>query len=486
MTTNGQITLGSYDGDTLCFGSSKKISFTDGNTNSYFYNNSTTSSIDEPRLEPNLLPNASNISTFTYDFWVKPEKTIGLPNVNNTCTNNWDLYYSQSNWALMATHGGSSYYGIGVSVGTNGICVGEHKANLLTSRITYQNNLSGWNHIALSVRTDSMFLYLNGSLIGARGVNCQSLPRLLTNTFAQGFLNPSNVYNQAGAFIGGLDEIRVWNGSLSASQINYIKDKKLSNSLPNLIYYVNFDNGFNKTFGSHGTQTMGVFGYSNANIIMGGVNLNSFSGNSISNLTQSSTTYYYNGSVVTNPFYVQINNSINNVQVQGICGFDTTYSNTITIYGKNCCSADTNYINVYDTIQVPYYYDVPVMVYDTTYVTIYDTIRVNVYDTLFIDFNKWGYGTNGILNINVETIKVYPIPTMGSLGLNIDVNGLANSNYQHLFYSLYNNVGQVVYSGQILNQLTTLNISTLSSGAYTLQFYDNSSQIATKQIVITN
>ena len=166
---------------------------------------------------------------------------------------------------------------------------------------------------------------------------------------------------------------------------------------------------------------------------------------------------------------------------------DTIYvHDTITIV--NCQYYDTTYtnINVYDTIQVPYYYDVPVMIYDTTYVNIYDTIRVNVYDTLFIDFNKWSLATSGGYNITTETIKVYPIPTMGSLGLNIDVGNLLNSNVQGAQYVLYNSSGQVIYTNGITSQLTTLNISNLSSGNYTLQLMDSSGYMVTKQIVITN
>jgi hypothetical protein len=500
MSAHAQITLNGCGNDTLCFGSSKQISFTgsSGGQNKYFYTNTIPSTTTgEPRLEPNLHPNVANISTFSYDFWVKPEKAIALPSVNNSCTNNWALHDNVCNWAIMAQHGNvypnATYYGVGLSVGTNGICVGEHKANLLTSRITYSATINGWNHVGLTVRTDSMFLYLNGNLVGQRAIDvCPSTPRYMTSAFAQGWLNPAPL-NTGGAFKGGLDEIRIWDIALTGSQYNTIMNKKFTSSVSNLIYYISFDNGYTKTSGSEGSTTVNTVGFDNTNIVNGGVSLTNVSGTTINSLTPVTTTYYYNSTAVTSPFYVPINNLVNNIQIYGISGVDTVYSNTLTYYGKDCHIYDT--IQVYDTTythiidSIPFYYDVPVMIYDTTYVTIYDTIIVhqNVYDTLFIDFDKWGYNsTTGMTNLGVEVIKVYPIPTMGAMGLKIDIGSIFGSNGQAIFYELRNSNGQLIYGGQISSQITTLNISSFSNGVYTLQIYDNSGQIETKKVVISN
>lgn len=168
---------------------------------------------------------------------------------------------------------------------------------------------------------------------------------------------------------------------------------------------------------------------------------------------------------------------------------DTMYiHDTITIV--NCQYYDTTYVNVYDTIQVPFYYDAPIYVYDTinvydtirvdvydtiyVNVNVYDTIRINVYDTLFIDFKY----TNDIPSIPTEYIKVYPNPVMGSMALNIDVGDLSyfNSPNQFTQYVLMNDLGQCVHIGPITNQLTSLNIDNLSSGTYVIYFTNNLGQ----------
>ena len=154
---------------------------------------------------------------------------------------------------------------------------------------------------------------------------------------------------------------------------------------------------------------------------------------------------------------------------------DTMYIHDTTII-VNCKYYDTitTHINVYDTI--------------TTHINVYDTTHINVYDTLFIDYSKMNYNTtNSVFEKVVETIKVYPTPTLGSITLNVD----KGDTYVY-DYKLSNSQGAIVLKGRLSDKITSIDIKSLSSGIYYLQIDDLffttqlPPQIITKKIVITN
>jgi hypothetical protein len=206
---------------------------------------------------------------------------------------------------------------------------------------------------------------------------------------------------------------------------------------------------------------------------------------------------FYNR-VLTNNEVASIYQTSGNYDLEKV---DTMYiHDTITIV--NCQYYDTTYVNVYDTIQVPFYYDAPIYVYDT--INVYDTIRVDVYDTIYVNVNVYDtiqvtdtllidWRTIGLYNnttIEVfKDIKVYPIPTQKML--TIDIGDMIQSYYYstivQLDYYIYNQYGALVMGGQLTQGKTDIDVGNLSSGNYKLVLDDHVWNLpTTKNIVIVN
>jgi hypothetical protein len=142
--------------------------------------------------------------------------------------------------------------GVGLSVGTNGIIVGEHSDDILVSRLSYSVAITGWVHVAVVYRTDSIFLFLNGSMVRSRQIPCTD-ERTVSSTLA------GSCYSQK--FKGDIDEYRLWDISLSPQEVSQAADKKLLNAVYGLRYYASFDGGkFERTLGDLGDQNMTACG----------------------------------------------------------------------------------------------------------------------------------------------------------------------------------------------------------------------------------
>lgn len=146
--------------------------------------------------------------------------------------------------------------------------------------------------------------------------------------------------------------------------------------------------------------------------------------------------------------------------------FDTLYT-IVTLY-------DTLYTNieVYDTI----YTDITI--YDTLYtnVTLYDTIYTSVTDTLIIDV------PTGLEEPNeYGTWLMYPNPANDALTIDFGEISLCEG------YSLviYNSVGQLVYSTNVLNQMEVVDVSTWADGTYLISVInDTGTEVETKTLII--
>ncbi len=101
--------------------------------------------------------------------------------------------------------------GAGISVGTNGITVYEHSDDYMPPIAVYSATIgSGWNHIIVVYTNKQPKIYLNGALVRTG----------LTS-------NKTNVYGSFagiggggwGYFNGSIDDVMVWNSSLTADKI---------------------------------------------------------------------------------------------------------------------------------------------------------------------------------------------------------------------------------------------------------------------------
>lgn len=198
---------------------------------------------------PDDLP--SFYDNFSFECWVNPTATIVLAPESTSGTQGT----SGERYALYPTWGGSNNSitgpanpdaGAGLSVGTNGIAVYEHGASYLTPLLVWTGSVSGWTHIAVVYNNKQPSLYINGVFVKT---GLTSLKNRVYPSLGQW---PGNQYNLSGGIGGGnygyfngqIDEFRLWDVALSATQIstNY---NKIIQPLPatNLYAYYRFDEG---------------------------------------------------------------------------------------------------------------------------------------------------------------------------------------------------------------------------------------------------
>jgi YD repeat-containing protein len=144
---------------------------------------------------------------FAITFWanprsaheIDPEGTTGVSGVSGQRYAFGPLNY-----------GTTSEVGAGVSVGTNGVSVYEHGAGYMPATLVYQGTLSGWTHVAVVYENRQPKLYLNGTLVRVGYTSPASTVRVA----------PWNLGgNSYGYFDGQLDDVRVFKGALTASDV---------------------------------------------------------------------------------------------------------------------------------------------------------------------------------------------------------------------------------------------------------------------------
>ncbi|MDX2191698.1 MAG: LamG-like jellyroll fold domain-containing protein [Bacteroidota bacterium] len=181
--------------------------------------------------------NVSNLSNYTFEFWVRPEKNgaqdiISFSNSGNSSSN-----------IVGINSVGRVYWQINNTAGTN-----------LSNLIGFQLLPNQWYHIAAVQSGGALTLYVNGTVVA----NGSAVGTYNTNRFILGAsrIGGAAVQNY---FRGQIDEVRIWNGA--AVGLNDVRDfmcKKLNPTHPNfasLANYYKFDtiSGFNLYDSQSGT-----------------------------------------------------------------------------------------------------------------------------------------------------------------------------------------------------------------------------------------
>ncbi|MEK3854447.1 glycosyltransferase [Cytobacillus sp. FSL H8-0458] len=183
----------------------------------------------ELEFKQELFNNVKN--NFTYEFWIKPQRTIKLS--------------LQSSGGITGT-AGQSYIigpghpgkeranesGAGVSVGTNGVSVYEHSHNNLPSLLTHNSFINNWVHIAIVFEDKTPSLYINGNFVK------KGLKSTKKNIYASGSIGGLNPY---GYFVGLANCIRVWNYSRTQSEIKLDYRKKMIGNEKGLVLNLNYN-----------------------------------------------------------------------------------------------------------------------------------------------------------------------------------------------------------------------------------------------------
>ena len=83
--------------------------------------------------------------------------------------------------------------------------------------------------------------------------------------------------------------------------------------------------------------------------------------------------------------------------------------------------------------------------------------------------------TSGIDEVLAEDVKIYPVPATDVLTIEVP--------YAEGKYAIYNVAGMALQSGEINDNVTTVDVSNLSKGSYMLQ-YSTSQGVVVKSFIV--
>ena len=149
--------------------------------------------------------------SFSFSFWARPSSTrASTPESTSGITGASGQRYAVFPTYAYAT--GDPYAVAGVSVGINGVSVFEHQGGYLPSLLVYDTPISNWVHVTVVYQDDTPKLYLDGELVrtGLHSAKHVKMSRHL------GYMDSGSNY---GHYAGQLDEFKVWNRSLSDSEV---------------------------------------------------------------------------------------------------------------------------------------------------------------------------------------------------------------------------------------------------------------------------
>ena len=169
------------------------------------------------------LPNESN-----FDF--TNEMTVELWMNSSVMPQQWDalVVKGDDSWRLHLNASGT------VNFACNGVTPTQ-EINSTTS-ITDGN----WHHIAATLGGDSIKIYVDGVL-----ENQASASGIINNNVHTVLIGNNPIYSGRN-FTGHMDDIRIWNVSRSAEQINGSKNCELQGNETGLVAYYNFNQGYNE------------------------------------------------------------------------------------------------------------------------------------------------------------------------------------------------------------------------------------------------
>jgi RHS repeat-associated protein len=148
-------------------------------------------------------------NNFTLSFWALPSASQEIDSESTSSTSGT----SGQRYAFWPTWYDGGHAGAGVSVGTNGVSVYEHASNYMPATLVYPTSITNWTHITIVYENKQPKLYVNGALVRTG----------LTSTMDYVHLNPSYIGGQVyGYYAGQLDEVRVYNRALSASEVSVL------------------------------------------------------------------------------------------------------------------------------------------------------------------------------------------------------------------------------------------------------------------------
>ena len=152
---------------------------------------------------------------FSLVFWARPLATINVDVQSPLGTTGVE----GQKYAFSPDYN-EAYPGVGVSIGTNCVSVYEHGGYYLPPLLVWPGSLIEWTFIAVVYTANRPVLYING-VLAKQGELSIGVPQLYMTSIA--------AFNY-GNYVGDLDEIRVYNRSLTPSAIFELYSTDLLNS----------------------------------------------------------------------------------------------------------------------------------------------------------------------------------------------------------------------------------------------------------------
>ncbi|MBW3022475.1 right-handed parallel beta-helix repeat-containing protein [Candidatus Woesearchaeota archaeon] len=172
-------------------------------------------SLDSIKCESCFGFNETN--NFTIELWAKPTATHEIDIESNTSTNGT----SGQRYAINPPQGnawGEGHAGAGISIGTNGVSVYEHATNYMPPVLVWEGTLNDWTHVVVVYENRIPKLYINGAYVKTGLTSNKS------------YIHPGPWETETGGIGGGawggfkgfLDDVRVYNKSLSSEEITLL------------------------------------------------------------------------------------------------------------------------------------------------------------------------------------------------------------------------------------------------------------------------
>lgn len=174
----------------------------------------------------NSAPRLANVAnSFTLSFWVHPRRA----RAETAESARGFAGLAGQQYAIFPDHGGFGAVGgagAGVSVGTNGISVVEHREAYLPTPLVWKGDLIGWNHVAVVYDHYTPRLYVNGVLVRV------GLDARIRSEVTPGDVFPGKTFGDPGdygPFDGLLDEVACFDRALSDGEVLALARPRLIN-----------------------------------------------------------------------------------------------------------------------------------------------------------------------------------------------------------------------------------------------------------------
>jgi surface protein len=388
------------------------------------------------------LPNVLNFTNFTASFWINPNQ----PNDDAMLMELFD-YDGWSGWAVSMNMGG------GFGCETGNICVWIGNASLKGSYVNYNYTFptKAWTHLAVTYDygINNVSFFINGNLVSSRQ-SAYTLNMLnIVETKIGGWSWASNSY-----FNGSLDEVRIYNKSLSASEIyqQYVSNLQKFNSTQ---WYLqvnqskNLTDGLsagNYTYKTYAVDSSGNLNSTETRIVTINVSetapiINYIQPVSATNPTESST------SVITFNFTAYDANGANTLNDSSASAYFQRTGQT-TRYNASCVNGSTvgNTKNYTCTVRMWYFDQAGAW-------TINTTVKDN---TGLYNENASTTFTYNLLTSMVVSPSVFGWPTINLSSINIGannnpaiINNTGNAENLNVNVTAYNLIGETTSSQYI-------------------------------------